>query len=69
MALSWGVIPVPPTYAHNEHEALEIIGGYAKTIDEVQDGDMVGVCAGTPFGVSGSTNMMLVESIGDVPVR
>ena len=69
MALSWGIIPVPPTYAHNEHEALEIIGGYAKTINEVQDGDMVVVCAGTPFGVSGSTNMMLVESIGNVAVR
>lgn len=69
MALGWGIIPVPPTYAHNEHEALEIIGGFAKTIGEVQDGDMVVVCAGTPFGVSGSTNMMLVESIGDVAVR
>lgn len=69
MALDWGVIPVPPTYAKNEQEALKIIGEYAKTIGEVQDGDLVVVCAGIPFGVSGSTNLMLVESIGDVAVR
>ncbi len=69
LALNWGVIPVPPTYAHNEHEALNIIGDFGKEIGEVYDGDMVVVCAGTPFGVSGSTNMMLVESIGNVAVR
>lgn len=32
-------------------------------------GDLVVVTAGSPFGISGTTNMMIVESIGDVLVR
>lgn len=32
-------------------------------------GDLVVVTAGTPFGHAGTTNMMIVESIGDVLVR
>ena len=35
----------------------------------VSYGDLVVVTAGTPFGISGTTNMMIVESIGDVLVR
>src|SRR3972149_32762 len=69
LALNWGVIPVPSTFAKNEREALEIIGAYAKKIQEVQEGDLIVLSAGTPFGVSGSTNLMLVENIGDVAVR
>src|SRR3990167_2033494 len=68
-ALNWGVIPVPSPFAKNEREALEIIGAYAKKIQEVQEGDLIVLSAGTPFGVSGSTNLMLVENIGDVAVR
>ena len=32
-------------------------------------GDLVVVTAGAPFGVSGTTNMMIVENIGEVLVR
>jgi pyruvate kinase len=35
----------------------------------VSYGDLVVVTGGTPFGISGTTNMMIVESIGDVLVR
>jgi pyruvate kinase len=35
----------------------------------VSYGDLVVMTAGTPFGISGTTNMMIVESIGDVLVR
>jgi pyruvate kinase len=35
----------------------------------VRYGDLVVITAGSPFGISGTTNMMMVESIGDVLVR
>ncbi len=69
MALNWGVIPVPPQAATNAQEAFTIVSAYAMEQKLVQYGDLVVVTAGSHFGVSGTTNMMLVESIGDVLVR
>ncbi len=69
MALNWGVIPVDPASAKNAQEAFVIASCFAMKKGLVQYGDLVVVTAGSPFGVSGTTNMMLVESIGDVLVR
>jgi pyruvate kinase len=35
----------------------------------VQYGDQVILTAGSPFGISGTTNMIIVQNIGDVAVR
>ena len=69
MALNWGIIPVDPTAATNVQEALSITSCFALQKGIVRYGDLVVVTAGSPFGISGTTNMMLVESIGDVLVR
>lgn len=69
LAFSWGVIPVEPTVAHNAQEALAITSAFAREHNLVEFGDLVVVTAGTPFGISGTTNMMVVESIGEVLVR
>ena len=69
MALNWGIIPVDPTSASNVQEALSITSCFALQKGIVRYGDLVVVTAGSPFGISGTTNMMLVESIGDVLVR
>ncbi len=69
MALNWGVIPVDPTPAKNVQEAVTITSCFALKQGIVRYGDLVVITAGAPFGISGTTNMMLVESIGDVLVR
>jgi pyruvate kinase len=50
-------------------EAFAKISLFALEQGIVSNGDLVIVTAGSPFGVSGTTNTMLVENIGDVLVR
>lgn len=69
LALSWGVIPILCKDAHNIEEAKKKISEYALERGLVQYGDLVVITAGTPFGRPGTTNMMIVDSIGDVLVR
>ena len=69
LALSWGVIPVPPRAAANVREAFDAVSCFALQKGYIRYGDLVIVTAGSPFGVSGTTNMLIVESIGDVLIR
>lgn len=69
MALFWGVTPFLGTFCKTIGEAFAQISGYALEKEIVHYGDLVIVTAGSPFGISGTTNMMIVESIGDVLVR
>lgn len=69
MAFNWGVIPVFEPECKAMHDAFESLSQYALERRWIEYGDLVIVTAGTPFGVSGSTNMMVVESIGEVLVR
>ncbi len=69
LAFNWGVIPFYIPNYHTFDEAFKKLSDFALKEQLVSYGDLVVVTAGTPFGVSGTTNMMLVESIGDVLVR
>lgn len=69
LALNWGVIPVDPVQAANVHEAFVTVECFAMKRGVVRYGDLAIVTAGSPFGISGTTNMMIVESIGDVLLR
>ncbi|MCE5317057.1 MAG: pyruvate kinase [Parachlamydia sp.] len=69
LASNWGITPVYNTESTTITEAFAILSAYALERKLVSYGDLVIISAGTPFGVSGTTNMMLVESIGDVLVR
>lgn len=69
MALYWGVTPVDPLPCDNVQEAFARVSQFAMDRDYVRYGDLVVITAGSPFGISGTTNMMMVESIGDVLVR
>lgn len=69
LALNWGVIPADPVTCKTAQEAFVQASCFALKHGIVRYGDLVVVTAGAPFGVSGTTNMMLVESIGDVLVR
>jgi pyruvate kinase len=68
MALNWGVIPVHRNCT-TLVEAFQEASAAAKELGIAQDGDLVIVTAGRPFGTAGTTNMMLVENIGNVLVR
>jgi len=69
LALNWGIIPVDPILAKNIREAFVHVSCFTLRKGIVRYGDLVIVTAGEPFGVSGTTNMLFVESIGDVLVR
>ena len=63
MAFYWGVIPVPPAACKNVHEAIHVVSHFVLEKRLLQKGDLVVATSGTPFGVCGSTNMMLVETL------
>lgn len=69
LAFNWGVIPMFCPSCQSIREGFEKISAFALENNLVSYGDLVVVTAGTPFGISGTTNMMMVESIGDVLVR
>ena len=65
----WGVIPFYNKDCKTFQDAYEKISEFALQNQYVSYGDLVVITAGVPFGISGTTNMMMVESIGDVLVR
>lgn len=69
LSLNWGIIPIFHEKFETLPEAFKICSDYALEQGIVNLGDIVVLTAGSPFGVSGTTNMMIVESIGDVLVR
>lgn len=69
MAFVWGVTPVFCAQSANWKMAHKAMTDYALEKGIVQYGDLVVIIAGRPFGITGTTNMMMVESIGDVLVR
>lgn len=69
MIFNWGVIPLLSEKCKTLDEAFAKISLYALEQGYVSNGDLVVVTAGSPFGISGTTNTMIVESIGDVLVR
>lgn len=69
LSIAWGVTPYLCNGTTSIREAFNKISAYALEKHYVSDGDLVVVTAGSPFGVAGTTNMMIVESIGEVLVR
>lgn len=69
LASYWGVIPLYAEGCQSTQEAFAITTHFALARKMIDFGDVVVVTSGAPFGKRGSTNMMRVESIGDVLVR
>jgi len=69
LAISWGIIPCLASESSTMREAFDKLCSFALQQKLVSYGDLVVVTAGAPFGISGTTNMMMVESIGDVLAR
>ena len=68
MNLFWGVIPVMIEEQSSGTDLLEYITEVAKKGGYVNDGDLVVISAGVPVGISGSTNLIKVDLVGDVLV-
>ncbi len=69
MSFNWGIIPALAEKLDDLSDAFKKICDLALDKKLVSYGDLVIVIAGSPFGISGTTNMMIVENIGDVLVR
>ncbi len=69
LAVTWGVSPCFCAEAESVEDAFAQASQFALCYKYVEFGDMVVLTAGSPFGISGTTNMMMVENIGDVLVR
>lgn len=68
LAFSWGTVPVLEK-VKDVKEGVQKASCFALTHQLVRYGDLIVITSGTPFGVSGTTNVMLVGNIGDVLVR
>lgn len=69
MAFNWGVIPLLAHECSTLAEGYSVLSTLAMERKLVTNGDLVVVTGGSPFGVPGTTNTMIVESIGNVLVR
>lgn len=69
LGLSFGVIPVLCSDCKDPKSAFAAASEFALAHGLIAFGDVVVVTSGVPFGKKGTTNMMIVESIGDVLVR
>ncbi len=63
MALNWGIVPILAEPSKDLVEAFSKLSQYALEKGYVKDEDIVVLTAGSPFGICGTTNMMIVETI------
>jgi pyruvate kinase len=69
MCLDWGVFPVLSHQTVTEEEALKNAVDTAVSKGYAQEGDLLIITAGLPLGVTGSTNMVRVHTIGSIVAR
>lgn len=69
LSLMWGVIPVLNVEAKTIENAYSSLCAFSLERGYAKLGDLVVITAGTTFGKAGTTNMMMIDSIGDVLVR
>ncbi len=68
MNLSWGVIPIMVEEKKNTDDLFDHVVNVARDENLVKDGDLCVITAGVPLGISGTTNLLKVQLVGDVLV-
>ena len=68
MNLSWGVIPIMVEEKENTDDLFDHVVNVAREANLVKDGDLCVITAGVPLGISGTTNLLKVQLVGDVLV-
>lgn len=66
MNLSWGVIPIMIDEQNNTDELFDHVVSKAKAHNLVHDGDLVVITTGVPLGMSGTTNLLKVQLVGNI---
>lgn len=69
LALSWGIYPILTEEKGNTDALFEHVVERAKTAGLVNHGEVVVITAGVPIGVSGTTNTLKVQIVGNVLVK
>jgi len=67
--MSWGVIPFLVKMAKSTDEIFEMGVEKAREAGVAKHGDIVVITAGVPIGISGTTNILKVATVGKVLVR
>ena len=66
LALEWGVYPVLTSESFTTDEVLENSVEAAIKAGYVKEGDLIVITAGIPVGLSGSTNLIKVHTVGKI---
>ena len=66
LCMSWGVVPVLCEEQNTEDKLFAHALKRAKEGGMVTDGDLVVITAGVPLGIPGTTNLLKVQTVGDV---
>lgn len=69
LSLNWGIIPMLSQIENDFDKLVKETMDTAKEKGILKDGDLVVVAAGMPMGYSGMTNMIRIETVGNVIVR
>ncbi|MDO5734533.1 MAG: pyruvate kinase [Eubacteriales bacterium] len=69
LALSWGVEPYMIEEYTNTDELFDRAGERALEEGRVEIGDIIVVSGGTPVGISGTTNTLKVQNVGEMLCR
>jgi len=66
--LNWGIVPILTEEKDNTDDLLH--HAVERSVEEgyLENGDLVVITAGVPLGISGTTNLMKVQVVGDVLV-
>lgn len=64
LALIWGVMPYMAPDTDNTDDMIDSAVEIARKTDIIQDGDIVIITAGVPAGLSGTTNLIKVHTVG-----
>jgi len=69
LALVWGVESVLVDMATSTDEIFEMGVNKSKEAGYIKKGDLVVITAGVPIGVTGATNLMKVQIVGEILLR
>ncbi|MBR2742537.1 MAG: pyruvate kinase [Clostridia bacterium] len=69
LALAWGVYAVRISEKHTTDELFDESVRCVKKEGIISDGDIVVITAGVPLNISGTTNILKVQTVGDVLIQ
>lgn len=69
LSMVWGVYPVISKKSSDTDEIIEVSIASAMEKGYVKEGDLIVITAGVPVGVSGTTNLIKVHTIGKVLLK